>query len=433
MGKLMKSHRRERLYAGTSKTVITPRQENIDGYRALGRERFMRAHDDLYSRSLVLQAGDRKILIMGNDLINIPDYFMLRDRLVAAYGFKPTDILMGGTQNHLSIVADLPDLKIEDRPPVLNRVRDEIHDAVFKGVGEALKNMRPATIGYGSTDTHIGAKYQYPMDADRNIVGLPFPKFYDDELFCLRVNAEDGTPIAAVLNYGVQGVVTTAKEDVLIGGDFHGAVSRNLETYYGGDFIAPYLLGAAGDSDPFVKCSLNILRTEKGRVYMAPADITGESRVILNDWLAGIQSNEAIQCINNIDCTTQYAYFRSGEEYTEADRRDTSVSFRDPRTNVLLAKMDGTVTHRIHFLSISDELAFVCGNSITCARIGWLVKQALPCKTVYCSVEGGINGYVADTTIQPTEFQNRLSPMYSALESEHVYVESAKELYRTAE
>jgi len=426
----MKSYRRDRLYAGTAKIDITPSQETIDTFRESGFGNYTGVHDPLYARILVLQAGERKILIAGNDLITIPDYDLLCERLTKAYGFKRTDMLINGTQNHLSLIAGKPGSK--ERPAVLLGLRDQAHDAVFYGVGEALKNMQPVTIGYDSVDTHIGAKYQYPRDSENNVIGQAFPKCYDNELFCLRVDREDGTPMAAVLNYGVQSVLTQVKES-LVGGDFHGAVSRNLEAYYGDDFIAPYLLGAAGDSDPFVRAMLNVIRTEKGRVYCEEKEIEGENRYLLNDFVAGIQSNEAINCINGIRCTTAYAYFRSGEEYTEADLRKTA---RIPDTRFDVVKdnpVQGTDFHRIHLISISDEIVFVCGNSITCAGISLLVKKALPCKVVYCSVEGGIICYVADTGIGPTEFQNRYSNLYSQLESEHVYVESTKELYRTAE
>lgn len=246
----------------------------------------------------------------------------------------------------------------------------------------------------------------------------------------LRVDAEDGTPIAALLNYGVQGGFMFTKENCHICGDLPGTVSELLETYIGGDFIAPYIIGAAGDMAPVVTANFQVLRAEQGKVVKEEHALPLDAREMLLAWLAGQQFDDAVRLYNSIYTDKGDVFFRSGEIFTDADARVYPV--RNPHDDPHHRDVSGTLTHRIHMLSISDELVFVCGNSITSARLGRMVKDSLPCKTVYISVEGGIVGYVIDTQADPIGFGAMYSPAYSARESENVYINSTRELFRSA-
>ena len=405
-----------RISAGIAKVDISPTQEQIDEYRSLHKEQFQDVKHRLYARVLALRDEDtgRTTLIVGSDLINVPDYMMLRKRLVEAYKLNPTDIILGGTQNHSSIVSDPPDFPTDARPEILLRVRDDIHERIFECVGKALSNLKPALIGWDSTPSIVG------INKDRAIVegaptGANLNMLEENELFILLVrDAESGKPRAAMLNYGMQGVFYSTMVDSHISGDIHGAVSSELEEYYGEDFIAPYLIDASGDRSPLINGDLQVFQHKDRTFVQEKAPLPEEAQDKLLQWLAGIQLNDAVSLIEKMDCCVGRLHIRSAE------------IFKDGKTET------GTKTHRLHFVALTDDLCFACGNSITQSDLGRLVKNCLPVKTVYVSVEGGVSGYVVARTTREETFGFRYCPFTDAKESEDIYVGSFQEMYKEA-
>jgi len=62
----------------------------------------------------------------------------------------------------------------------------------------------------------------------------------------IRLDRPDGRPIALLLNYGINPVVAMALKDA-ISGDVPGAASRHVEQRLGGDAVALFTVGAAGN------------------------------------------------------------------------------------------------------------------------------------------------------------------------------------------
>lgn len=420
------------ILAGIAKMDITPCDADITAYRELKKEQFMGVKQRLYARILALRPTDseRTIIIVGSDLINVPDYFLLRDRLVERYGLVPTDIIMGGTQNHSSIVSDAPDFQQDNRPAVLLHVRDGIHDAIFNGVGEALANLQEATLGWGTTESIVGSNKD-AMIQNGKLSGANTNTLNDNEFFILRVDTLEGKPIAALLNYSTQGVFYSPMKGGYISGDLHGAVSEKLESYYGDGFIAPYLIGASGNRTVLINGEPNVLKLENGTFVQERKVLDEAAQDIVLDWLSSLQANDAIALMDQIDCSVDTLAIRSDEMYVEANTRPLPlVTGGGPEND---SKIVGKQTHRLHFVALNQDLAFACGNSITQSRLGSLVKQCLPCKTVYFSVEGGIVGYVVDTSSAPETFGYRYCPFHSAEESERIYTGSIQQMYQNAQ
>ena len=421
-----------RISAGIAKVDISPTMEQIAAYRKLNKEQFQDVKHRLYARILALRDEDtgRTALIAGTDLINVPDYFMLRERLCKAYGLKPNDMILGGTQNHASIVSDPPDFPADARPDILLEVRDCIHDQIFNGVGQALAEMKPAKIGWGSIPSIIGINKDMtvvnglPMGANMNMYG-------ENELFILLVCGLDNKPMAAMLNYGMQGVFYSTMVDSHISGDIHGAVSAKLEALYGDNFIAPYLIDASGDRSPLINGDLQSFHVVDGTLKQEKVPMPEEAQDKLLDWLSGFQANDAITLIRGIDCSTTKLALRSGEIFREGVTRMPPHVSGGGEENDL--KATGTKTHRLHLVALTEDLVFACGNSITQSDLGRLVKNCLPVKTVYISVESGVSGYVVARTTREETFGYRYCPFLDAEESERIYTESIQKLYKEAE
>ena len=421
-----------RILAGTAKVDISPSMEQIAAYRTLNKEQFQDVKHRLYARILALRDADtgRTALIVGTDLINVPDYFMIRERLSEAYGIKPTDMILGGTQNHSSIVSDPPDIPKDARPDFLLQVRDCIHDQIFQGAGQAIAGLKPARIGWGSIPSMIGINKDMtvvnsvPMGANVNM-------YDENELFILLVRDLENKPMAAMLNYGMQGVFYSTMVDSHISGDIHGAVSAKLEEFYGGDFIAPYLIDASGDRSPLINGDLQSFHVVDGTLKQEKVPLPEEAQDKLLDWLSGLQANDAVRLIRDIDCSMEHLAIRSDEIFREGVSRVPPHVSGGGKENDL--KAVGTKTHRLHFVALTEDLAFACGNSITQSDIGRLVKNCLPVKTVYISVEGGVSGYVVARTTREETFGYRFCPFLDAEESERIYTGSIQKMYQEAE
>lgn len=258
---MMESH----FSAGIAKVDISPSQADIDAYRTLGKEQFKSLKQKLYARVIAFRDDrtGRISIILGSDLINVPDYFMIRQRLAEKFGIKPTDMILGGTQNHASIVSDPPDFKPDERPDILLHVRDEIHNGIEKAVGIALSDMKKAVLGFGTTPSVIGVNKDETLKEGRPS-GANLNMQEDHDLFILLVKDLEGRPMAAMLNYGMQGVYYSTMTDSYISGDIHGAVSEKLESFYGEDFIAPYLIGASGDKNPVLNALPQVFHFKDG-------------------------------------------------------------------------------------------------------------------------------------------------------------------------
>ena len=425
----MKTYERSTLYAAGVKVDITPTEEEIKSYRTLGKEQFAGVSQNLYSRILALSAGDRTVLLIGNDLINMPDCDLLKERLCDRFSLNKADLLICGTQNHQSIVTDPPRMDPTQRPELLLHIRDRIHESVIEGVEKAISCLTPARFGYASSESYLNVNkdFKTPLGV---ILGNNYQGFHDRELFVLRVDSVDGDPIAALINYPVQGCFLSAREDTAISGDFQGAVSEKIERYVGGRFIAPYLIGAAADLVPLFTANFRTIDTEQGHFLIREHTLTPADREAVLDFLSGHQAMEAIGLWEKIETKTESVYFRSGELCAEADARTYPMLLENDSPKLRIK--NGRLTHRLHLISLSDELVFLSGNSITSARLGRLVKDSVPCKAVYCSVEGRIIGYVIDTEADENGFGSRYSPLYSAAESERIYIQGAKELFETS-
>ncbi|MBQ6551246.1 MAG: hypothetical protein IJL78_07555 [Lachnospiraceae bacterium] len=421
-----------KILAGIAKVDISPTMEQIAAYRTLHKEQFRDVKHRLYARILALRDEEtgRTALIVGSDLINVPDYFMIRERLSEAYGIKPTDMILGGTQNHSSIVSDPPDIPTDARPDFLLAVRDCIHDQIFAGVGQALAGLKPAKIGWGTVPSIIGINKDMtvvngvPMGANTNM-------YEENELFILLVRDLSDKPMAAMLNYGMQGVFYSTMVDSHISGDIHGAVSAKLEEFYGEGFIAPYLIDASGDRSPLINGDLQSFHVVDGTLRQEKVPLPEEAQDRLLDWLSGLQANDAVALIRNIDCSTEKLALRSGEIFREGVTRVPPHVSGGGKENDLTPT--GTKKHRLHFVALTNDLVFACGDSITQSDIGRLVKNCLPVKTVYISVEGGVTGYVVARTTREETFGYRFCPFLDAEESERIYTESIQKLYKEAE
>lgn len=112
----------------------------------------------------------------------------------------------------------------------------------------AVQQMQPATIGSGtgSSSISVNRRFQRPEDG-AVIVGRNWDGAVDRDVLVLRIDAADGSPLAAVVNFPCH-PITVGPDNELITPDYPGALRSTVEANTGATCL--FLQGAAGNIGP---------------------------------------------------------------------------------------------------------------------------------------------------------------------------------------
>ncbi|WP_422057186.1 neutral/alkaline non-lysosomal ceramidase N-terminal domain-containing protein [Sphingomonas sp.] len=120
---------------------------------------------------------------------------------------------------------------------------------IFDAIRKAAAAAKPARMAYST-----GVSY---INVNRNIIdpdnrrwweGPNYEGVSDKTVAVVRFETLEGAPIAVYFNYGVHAVLTGNLD--LVSADLPGAASNYIEQSLGGDAVAVYGNGAAGDQNP---------------------------------------------------------------------------------------------------------------------------------------------------------------------------------------
>lgn len=213
-------------------------------------------------KALALDNGGERIIIVKTPLIFPTDWLVRRvaDKVKADSGYDVLDhMIMGGTHSHSG-----PG-RIWRLPPNLGTMGlDEYGEETFRRIVNsiaaviirAINNIAPAKIGYGTMENfdpqdHVNGdrrcenNFLYPQWDDPTTGSLK-----DSRLVLIRVDKADGTPLAAVINFGMHG---TEFSDFQFTEDAPGAVEAKVEEAFGKSgqkMTALFIQGTGGDVSP---------------------------------------------------------------------------------------------------------------------------------------------------------------------------------------
>ncbi len=247
------------LRAGVAKSDISRVEEGL------------RINDPVYSKVLVLDDGSTQAVIIGMDVTaiggigEVTDAFLpeLRARIEGELGIPGKHVLVNASHNH----------------PPLNFLcsHEEQVARTFDAVKRAREGMVPVTAGAGSGDearismnrtlrlsdgTGWTIRHSNPSPPD-NVVESVGP--VDTEIGILRLDKEDGSPLAVVYNFACHPYVTVPEGGVTA--DFPGFASQAIEENLPGA-MAIFLQGAGGDITPILYKDVNRARDSapEGRI-----------------------------------------------------------------------------------------------------------------------------------------------------------------------
>lgn len=225
--------------AGAARRDVTPRESvPMWGYGARHDALSQGTLDSLYAAALVIQAGDKKLAIVGLDLGRAPAESSLqriRQRIRAEAGIEHSFI--AGSHTHHGPVLELTDEpgKGRGRFDAALRYYREMEDAIVAALLEADRKLAPAKLAVGSMQLE---------GFNRNRHTKLEPKPSDRELAVLRFDDASGKPIAILVNFTAHPTMIPATT-LKFSADYVGAMKAEIEKATGAPVI--FMNGAAGD------------------------------------------------------------------------------------------------------------------------------------------------------------------------------------------
>ncbi len=327
--------------AALVKTDISPADSQyLVGY---GERKSIGIHDRIYHKIVALDDGKTQFFIISSDicLYSPSEYDKVVSRLQKQYGINPLNVWWTVTHTHSAP---------EVGPPGIygvymgNRVQHKIdsaytlmiEDKLINGIIEARKNLVPARlgVGWGFSQANINRR---AVDIDgKASLGLNPDGPVDRRIGLLRIDKEDGSPLALIANYPIHGTVLGDK-NLQVSGDAPGIVSEYVEQKIGVPVL--FINGAAGNLAPIYS------------VYPTPAaGHLNQFRVLLGDKI--LEANKKI--FASIDTVKLFA----GSLIVETPRKPGLGWSADMAkyTNTTKAGIN-MVRLPVRFLKINEEVA----------------------------------------------------------------------------
>ena len=239
------------LHVGIGRATITPPiGVDLMGYSRRSQPS-TEIHMDLYVTALVASANGRTVAILDCDLIYLhpPLVDEIRDSIAALLGTQRSHILLGCTHSHSAPTSSPVKIGGEQ-----DRVRPEEHAYIqslphlfLSAVRQASARMQPARIKAGVGHMDFSVNRREKLADGRVVLGLNDSGPADHAVGVVRVDSQEGRPLAALVNYTCHPIFIGSASR-LISPDYPGPMRRVVERETGA--ICLFLQGATGNVNP---------------------------------------------------------------------------------------------------------------------------------------------------------------------------------------
>ena len=194
--------------------------------------------DPLYASAVVIQAGDKKLAIVGLDLGRSPAEKTIqnvRARIKEKAGIEYSFI--SGSHTHHGPVLELTDEEGKGKGKFDAAIRyyQELEDGIVAAILEADSKLAPARLATGVVKLN---------GFNRNRHTKIEPKPVDPDLGVIRLDGANGKPVAVIVNFTAHPTMV-AGSVLQFSADYVGALKQTVEKEFGGQAV--FMQGAAGD------------------------------------------------------------------------------------------------------------------------------------------------------------------------------------------
>lgn len=245
------------LHAGVARADITPPFGIAHaGWGAQTHQRAAGVDLPLWATALALSDGVETVVIVDIDLIYLWDTEApgVMRAVEQATGLPASHIRLAYTHTHSGPINGATWSSWVKEGAEMVPAYDAILEQQIAGVArQALRQLRPARVAAGSGEARINVNRRFQRPEDGAVIcGRNWDGPVDHQVQLVRIDALDGTPIAAIVNYACH-PITVGPDCDLVTPDYPGVTKRVVEQATGATCL--FLQGATGDVGPIQGCA----------------------------------------------------------------------------------------------------------------------------------------------------------------------------------
>ena len=211
-------------------------------------------HDSIYHRIIALDDGVTQFFLISTDicLVSPSEYDYVAAMVQKKLGINPLNFWWSVTHTHSAPEIGVPGLAEVFMGDRYKHAVDTVYTSfveqtLINGIIEAREKLEPARlgVGWGFSQANINRR---AIDVDgKASIGLNPDGAVDRRIGLIRLEKQDGSPLALIANYPIHGTVF-GPQNVEISGDVGGVVEDYLEQKTGVPVL--FINGAAGNLAP---------------------------------------------------------------------------------------------------------------------------------------------------------------------------------------
>jgi hypothetical protein len=241
----MKNTPERALSAGIARADITP-PIGIPSSGFAGRGPLNAHHDPLYATVMVASNNSQKAALVSCDLLDLDAETVARIRDVAAdrTGIDAARITIACIHTHYG-----PDAYRSQDKEIIRAYRANLIHTVAGAIQEAACAMSPIRLGVAWGESDIGINRREKRPDGQIVLGNNPTGPIDRSLAVVRIDHEDGAPLACLVNFQTH-PVSQASRTRHISADYVGRARQVIEKLTGATCL--YLQGASGNINPIL-------------------------------------------------------------------------------------------------------------------------------------------------------------------------------------
>lgn len=236
------------LHAGAGRATITPPVGIAHaGWGAQVHERAEGVDQDFYVTVLLVRDDDASCAIVEYDtgIIMVEEAARIRDMVGQAVGLAPADVLVSYTHTHSGPL--LHQLNVRAGMELVPAYWETLFSQTVGAARQAQLALRPAVVGAAYGSSGVAVNRRLPLPEGRTVCSQNVDGYTDPTVSVARIDAVDGSPIAAIVGYACH-PITLAFQNRLLSPDYPGIVRSVVERLTGTTCL--FIQGCAGDQMP---------------------------------------------------------------------------------------------------------------------------------------------------------------------------------------
>jgi hypothetical protein len=238
--------------AAAVKVDITPdKPQWLLGYAA---RQSTGIHDRIHHRIVAMDDGETQFFLVSSEicLVSPAEYDRVAAELEKKTGIQPAQFWWTVTHTHSAPEVGPPGLAAaflgERYTHAVDPAYTEMAErSLIEGIVEARSRLAPARLGLGWGYSMANINRRARDVEGETYLGLNPDGPADRRIGLLRLDKQDGKPLALIANYAMHGTVL-GQQNTLISGDAQGIVAEYVEQKTGAPML--YINGAAGNLAP---------------------------------------------------------------------------------------------------------------------------------------------------------------------------------------